>query len=244
VISKVFDFGMLLTFHFKHQIVGHYLDYMNLILEWLATSDDYDEYSLEDIKTFEEEIFHPESPDPCYDEALFDKEFFQILDAAYTKHLLRALVSFGLGKALDNIDPDFPLAALQDEDEEDNTENEEENSSEEAPLISWNIAYEAYMTGLCSDLEAWIQKRLPLAMAIDDPARKVSVVHVLEKLIPRIKFLYASKMHTHYLPISFVTSSPPLFSSLFYMDLAKSVADVTNGICLVSCSCSQDSLDH
>jgi hypothetical protein len=89
----------------------------------------------------------------------------------------------------------------------------------------WEKAFATYKEAVCKSIEAWVQRKLPRA---DIPTRLV-----LDVLIPKINFLYTNGMLGNHKILPKTDAPLPLLSILFFMDLAKSLADVSDGISIV-----------
>jgi hypothetical protein len=207
------------------------------VLHWLASYDDIDLEDENVSKSIVADILNGDDDlHPILDDRLFDKAFFKILDDAYMGKLQQAIISFACDSDMDNIEISGLVAPTSlDSDTGSDSDSDEEAVVEagvpEHSEISWIKAYESYMKDVCKNLHTWSKDRLQ-TMTIDDAPTKIHAIFALKNLVPRIKFLYRHKIFALILLLP-STSFPPLWSVLFYADLAKSLADVNDGIALV-----------
>ena len=202
---------------------------MMRILHWLASWDDIDLEYESNISTVTEILANGEDLVPILDDRLFDRAFFKLLEDAYMINLKQAVISFGCGPDLDNVQLSDIAAGISVESDD---EDEDEAEIPEGFDISWTRAYETYIGEICKNLQTWSKRRLQTMENHSVPIN-AHVIFALENLVPRIEFMHRHKLFAfnHLLPSS---SPPPLLSISFYSDLAKSLADVSNGIALVS----------
>ena len=204
-------------------ILESYLLTMVGVLLWLATDDGT---SLEpgtssgDVAARVTELL-ADQKDAIVDLSLFDERFFSILESAYMAHLKPTLLSFGRQTSLNELDVTSRLAPV---DEDDILEDKEEPYN---LTILWDDAYGTYITDVCSQFESWSVSKV-------QQTANERTKRIISRLVPKVKFLQSINMLARTSLLPDVKSAPPLFSALFYTDLAESVAAVTDGIAVVS----------
>ena len=146
------------------------------------------------------------------DTSIFDLHFFNILEETYLTQLVPAMITFGtrdLAKAVD-LSKNF-------------ADKEGTGKKEFLIEIHWTKAYKTYIEVICNRLQPWIAKKITLT---HDMATKL----ILNNIVPKIKILYKHNMLYTKSSLPHVKCPVPLFSVLFYTDLAQSLSKVSNGI--------------
>ena len=87
--------------------------------------------------------------------------------------------------------------------------------------ILWDDAYGVYITNVCFQNELWSVSKV-------QQTANERTKRIISRLVPKVKFLQSINMFAWTSLLPDVKSAPPLFSALFYTDLAESVAAVTN----------------
>lgn len=205
------------------QIAGPYLSFMMAVLLWLADDDELDlnivssDAAMQLIQAKIRDV-----GDSICDTSLFDHKFFATLEAAYMAHLKSAIMSFGREDQMKKVDLEGRMVPVEDDDVID-PKVQPHNLA-----ILWSDGYRLYIDQICRDLKRWVDGKLEKT---GDMRTKV----ILGKLIPRIRFLQERKMFPKNSILPPVTGgTPPIFSALFYTDLAHSLAKVSDGIAAVS----------
>ena len=206
--------------------MGCYITHMTGVLLWLASVDNQNIDPDNSDAVYNTEIrrqIFAKLQDPTkanLTSSLLDKEFFRMLEEAYMEHLKPALLSFGRDSSFDDLDLDTRVAKVDDDDI---------IPKDETPhnlTILWDTAYEMYINDICKKLVPWRDTKI---MHTADMAIKSAINNV----IPKIKYLHKWMMLANSSCLPEISSPPPLFSMLFYTDLAHSLGSVTNGIVTV-----------
>jgi hypothetical protein len=153
------------------------------------------------------------------DTSLFDCEFFSILEMAYKRHLQPALVTFGQGM-MSAVDLKEFIVASEEDDEDVDMQVDDETVE-----VVWEKAFKAYGAEVCNMVGAWAQEKLLMA----DLTTRI----VLDALVPKMKFLLDNGMLGNHKLLPKTGARLPFLSILFFMDLCKSLANVSDGIALV-----------
>ena len=192
---------------------------MTSVLLWL-TSDDPLPKNTDSSSDSETVLLHllnqasyPENP--IITTALYDKQFFKILELAYMKHLKPALLSFGRLESLDDLDLSSRVAEVDDEDI-----IPKGDSSKDLGIL-WNAAHGRYIKEICSQITQWSKNKLLLAPDL-------TTKKVIDELVPKIQYLQKWKLLFKNPILPDVPNPSPIFSVLFYTDLASSLGEVTN----------------
>lgn len=210
------------VFNLVLQIAGPYMTMMTQTLLWLASPEKFVPGPPNTIEMVHDQVLKSqEALQSITDTSLFDCHFFQILEMAYKEHLGPALITFGQGK-MDGLDVTNPI--VPEEDDQDEDVDMEKRGPRDIEIV-WEKAFATYKEAVCKSIEAWVQRKLPRA---DIPTRLV-----LDALVPKINFLYANGMLGDHKILPKTDAPLPLLSILFFMDLAKSLADVSDGISMV-----------
>ena len=211
------------------EIACPFLSHMVHVLLWLASPEKIDLKAVNTVDLVNELVtYSAEALNSVLDTTFFDSQFFQILEDSYMDYLKPAMITFGQEGDGNVFDQAATIVPASDNEDESESSAEKGKKSSQDYEIRWRRAFKNYMSCIYKKIAAWVEDKMKYT-------KDLVIKSMLNMLVPKIRFLNEHDMLCQHPLLPTINSPIPLLSILFFTDFAKSLADVTDAITVVSC---------